>query len=100
MTYEQAQLYIKIFILQHYDEYIEDIISNVSFKGEVFNLVCDKDGDWKFGFGEYVFWASKKLVETENCIMVNLEYDHSKDINILDYITLEEEHETVDKRID
>ena len=63
MTYEQAQLYIKLFILQHYDENIKDIFPDIRFSAKVSELECDFEGDWFVRGNAYVFVASRNGLE-------------------------------------
>lgn len=94
MTYEQAQIYIKIFILQHYDKNIEDVIPDVYHHGKVCDLYGYDDGDWVVANSSsgYIFWANRKRIEAHGNISLRVTRTHmDENFNILDYITLEEE---------
>lgn len=90
MTFEQAQLLIRIFILQHYDENVEDVIQNVKHKGKVSDLRLDFDGDWIFDFAAIVFFSNVHSLHSTGKIVISTTEKYETD-NILDYITLEEE---------
>lgn len=89
MTFEQAQLYIKLFIMQHYDERVCDVLPNL---GNCRNLVGEIEPGvdgwyWLHNFG-YIF-----TIYGDNEKGVDYRYiaHCNKPFNILDYITLEEE---------
>lgn len=76
MTFEQAQLYIKLFILQHYDKNIEDIIPNVLRHGKVSDIVKIDTGDWGIRIDDKlynVFWARNTHLSAFNkiCLVSN-----------------------------
>lgn len=93
MTFDQAQLYIKIFIFQHYDKNIEDVIPQCAGRGKVSDLYTAGNGVWNSQNNRTVFWASKdRFKQNTNIGLQLLEIKKVvNDFNILDYISLEEE---------
>lgn len=97
MTFEQAQLLIKLFILQHYDEDIEYVIPNVKYHGKVSNLVNDGTGDWFFnGFGfAFICWKTdgkyQNKTTNDNDWSVIITKNGNSSTNIIDFINTNEE---------
>lgn len=64
MTFEQAQLYIKMFILQHYDKNLKDVIPNARSDVKISSLSCRFNGNWEVcGENGVVFWADKNEIK-------------------------------------
>ena len=91
MTFEQAQIYIRLFILQHYDENIEDVIPDVNCKGKASDMYVDEDGDWE-NDESYIFWARRGSVSRHGRVCLeSKESENGENFNILDYVKLEDE---------
>lgn len=95
MTFEQAQLYIRIFILQHYDKKLCDVVPSSYHGVKVNSLFPRIDGNWAHpideNFSRIIIWSSISHIEEFGKIVIRNEDCAGINFNIQDYVNLKEE---------